>query len=92
MATKEKKTRKPRTPVDRSNETKAQKFSRLASKRVTKALKAIQNIGNLAGGGYERTPEQVKRIATLLNDATAGTLARFNAVQAAKKDEPALVI
>lgn len=78
MATK----RKPRQP---SNESKADKFSRLASKRVTKALKAIANIGNLSGGGYERTNEQVKKITDALTAAVNAVKARFEGQ--VKKDE-----
>ena len=90
--TKPKQTRAPRLPIDRSNETKAQKFSRLASKRVTKALKAIKNVGNLAGSGYDKTPDQVKRINALLTETVAATVARFTATVEKKKDEVALVI
>lgn len=71
--------RAPRQTVDRSNESKADKFKRLGNKRLNKALKAIKNIGNLSGAGYERTPDQVKTIQSKLDDAVKTTMARFTA-------------
>lgn len=66
-----------------ANETKAQKFVRLGNKRVPKALKAIRQIGQLAGSGYESSPEQRKKITDALNaevkavtDTFAGTRAK----------------
>lgn len=58
-------------------ETKAAKFSRLASARVTVAVKRISLIGNLAGSGYEYTEEQVDKIRQLLNEAVVAAMARF---------------
>jgi len=74
MATTPKKPRKETAPKD---ETKADKFSRLASKRVTKAVKAISNIGNLSGGGYEYNAGQVETIRKYITDATAAAMERF---------------
>jgi ACT domain-containing protein len=75
--TKPKKARKPRPPID-PNETKATKFSRLGNLRVNKALKMIGLIGNLAGSGYEYTPEQVNKITTALVQKIKSTMARFD--------------
>lgn len=52
-----------------ANETKADKFKRIAPMRVTKAIKAVSLIGNLGGSGYERTPEQVEKIGAALKEA-----------------------
>lgn len=41
-------------------ETKQQKFVRIAEPRVTRACKAISLLGNLAGSSYEYTEEQVE--------------------------------
>lgn len=49
-----------------TNETKAQKFVRLGNKRVPKALKAIKQIAQLGGNGYESSPEQRAKIVTAL--------------------------
>lgn len=68
-------TRKSTTPAD---ETKAAKFSRLASARVSKAVKAIKQIGNLSGNGYEKTPEQITAIKSHLVQAVNSTLAKFD--------------
>ena len=43
-------------------ETKAAKFSRLASARVRRAVKAINLVGALASAQYEKTPAQVDKI------------------------------
>lgn len=56
---------------------KSEKFSRLAKKRVGKALTAVKLIGNLSGSGYAYTPEQVTKINTLLNDAVKSVVSRF---------------
>lgn len=74
MATAPKKSRTA-TPKD---ETKAQKFSRLASMRVTAAIKKISLIGNLAGPGYEYTPAQLANIRTHLGKATEEALVKFD--------------
>jgi hypothetical protein len=54
------------TPIRKStidpNETKGQKFVRLANKRVPALLKGIDNLGNLASSNYEYTPEQVEKM------------------------------
>ncbi len=59
--------RKKGTSTVPANETKEQALLRLANKRVPKALKAIQMIGNLAG--YKPLPSQVKHIIDTLNGA-----------------------
>lgn len=60
-----------------AGESKSSKFSRLASARVTKTVKAISLIANLSGSGYEYTQEQVNKIESVLNKSVADTLARF---------------
>ena len=42
------------------NETKEQRFVRIAEPRVSRACKAVSRLGNLAGSGYEYTEEQVE--------------------------------
>lgn len=51
------------------NESKADRFRRLANMRVPKALKAITVIGNLSGSGYESTKEQREAITSALGKA-----------------------
>jgi hypothetical protein len=58
-------------------ETKAAKFSRLASARVTLAVKAINRIGALASAQYEKTPAQVDKIESYLNAAVRAAVGRL---------------
>ena len=53
---------------------------RLANQRVGQALKYLNLVGNLAGTGYEFTPEQKKQIITTLQDATTSVKDRFEGV------------
>ncbi len=48
------------------NESKSERFIRLAQPRVVKAIRTIQIIGNLGSGNYERTQEQVDKIVSVL--------------------------
>jgi len=68
-----------KTPAEKAAaaKEKAARFSKLASKRVTKALKYISLIGNLSGSGYTYTAEQVTKIETLLTDSVEAVMARF---------------
>jgi hypothetical protein len=58
-------------------ETKAAKFSRLASTRVKRAVKAINLVGALASAQYEKTPAQVDKIENYLNAAVRSAVARL---------------
>lgn len=71
-------TRKPRTPSAHADETKAQRFVRLAEARVSKTLKMIDNIGKLGGSNYERTPEQVNAIAAALHNGIEEALEKLD--------------
>lgn len=57
-------------PID-PNETKSAKFVRIANIRVVAALAAIEHLGKLGNPAYERSPEQIAMLASVLNDATA---------------------
>lgn len=71
--------RKPRAKKDPDapKETRAQKFSRLASARINTARKKISLLANLSGPGYEYTPEQVDKLAATLKQTCDDTMARF---------------
>lgn len=78
--------RKPLTEAEKAarkealaNESKSDKFRRLAKKRVPAALAKIKNVGNLGGSGYEYTAEQVEKIETALNNAVAATVEKLQA-------------
>lgn len=75
--------RKTTVPAD---ETKSQKFSRLASARTSKALKAIKNIGNLSGSSYEYTPDQANKIVAALNGAVKTVAEKLTAPKGSKSD------
>lgn len=68
---------KPSVASKAQAETKAQKFVRLAEKRVPAAIKKIMLIGNLSGPGYDPTAEQIKKIEDALATAVEATMARF---------------
>jgi hypothetical protein len=50
----------PATP--KGEESKREKFLRLASARTSKAIDAIRTLANLSGPGYEYTPEDVQKM------------------------------
>lgn len=60
-----------------ADETKQERFVRLAEKRVTKALAELRKIGNLAGPTYEYTEKQVKAIMMALERAVRDIADRF---------------
>lgn len=59
------------------NESKADKFRRIASPRVNKALDAIEKIGNCSSSSYEYTEEQVEAIFGAIEEAVRETKAKF---------------
>lgn len=60
-----------------ADESKAEKFRRLANARVNRALKDIALVGNLAASGYEKTPEQVEAVMRALRTAVDSTESKF---------------
>lgn len=58
-------------------ESKADKFKRLATKRVTRANKCIDLIGNLSTSQYEYTQEQVDTIVQTLSEHINSVQDRF---------------
>ncbi len=65
-------------------ENKHDKFKRLATLRVTNAIKKVELIGNLSSSGYEYTPEEVEKIFTSLQQTLDNTKSRFSK---SKKEE-----
>ena len=65
-------------------ESKHDKFKRLATQRVTNALKKIELIGNLSSSGYEYDPEEVDKIFVALQQTLDNTKNRFSK---SKKEE-----
>jgi len=65
-------------------ESKHDKFKRLATQRVTNAIKKVELIGNLSSSGYEYTPEEIEKIFTSLQQTLDNTKSRFSK---SKKEE-----
>lgn len=62
-------------------ETKHDKFKRLATQRVTNAVKKIDLIGNLATSSYEYSPEEAEKIFAALQQAVDGVKDRFSKIK-----------
>lgn len=59
------------------NETKEERFVRIAEPRVSRACKAVSLLGNLAGSGYEYTEEQVSSMFGAVQEALDTARAQF---------------
>lgn len=59
------------------NETKEERFVRIAEPRVSRACKAVSLLGNLAGSGYEYTEEQVDAMFGAVQEALDTARAQF---------------
>lgn len=70
-----------KSTVPRTAEQKALKFKEIGTKRLNKAIKAIEVIGNLAGSNYQRTEEQTKIIFNALREVVNDTEKKFAAKQ-----------
>lgn len=64
------------------NETKEQRFVRIAEPRVNRACKAVSLLGNLAGSGYEYTEEQVNAMFGAVQEALDTARAAFAELRA----------
>lgn len=60
-----------------SDETPAQRFSRIGSRRLQNVLTAMRVLRNCAGTGYEYTPEQVEKIDKYITEEKNKLLAAF---------------
>lgn len=69
-----------------ANETKAQKFVRLANFRVNKLLKSFKQLGQLGGNGYESTADQRKKIETILKDSLERAIGQMNKAPVASQE------
>lgn len=88
MATKKTSKKTPaKKAAAKTEETKAQKFSRLGSMRATKAINAMRALQKLANtNNYEYTPEQVAKIVDALKTEVEGVFNAFNAPGTAAKE------
>ena len=60
------------------NETKAQKFRRLATQRLGKILKYMNLFGNLSSSQYEKTEAQIQTIFAKIESKLSETHAKFS--------------
>jgi len=60
------------------NETKQDKFKRIATRRVRNAIKMVERIGKLSSYGYEYTDEDVEKIINALEEALNKLKASFS--------------
>jgi len=64
---------------NRPDESKKDRFKRVVTPRVNKALKAIGLVGNQAGAAYEYTPKDIGTIIAALSKAVADVQAQYSA-------------
>lgn len=63
--------------MDNTNESKAERFVRLAEPRVNRACKAISMIGHLAASSYEYTEKQVEAMFGAMQEELNAQKAKF---------------
>lgn len=80
--------RKPPPP----NETKRDRFVRIATERTRKAIHAIELLGNLASPHYSWEPRDQEAMVNALLDAVDRTAARFEAKAPRPKGLPEFTI
>ena len=73
-------------------ETKSQRFQRLATKRTQAALKKIRLLGNLTSSSYDYTPEQAAKIVSALRAAVGAVEGKFNRVRGTKASEASFTL
>ena len=66
--------------MDNTNESKAERFVRLAEPRVSRACKAISMIGHLAASSYENTEKQVEAMFDAMQQELNTQKAKFTKV------------
>lgn len=64
--------------MDNTNESKAERFVRLAEPRVSRACKAISLIGHLAASSYEYTEKQVEAMFGAMQEELNAQKAKFH--------------
>ena len=64
--------------MEKTAETKAERFIRVAEPRVGRACKAISLIGNFATGDYEYTEQQVVAMFGAMQEALNTAKAKFS--------------
>lgn len=75
--------RKANIPKD---ESKADRFVRVVTPRIVKAVKSISVVGYCAGSTYEYTPKQIQQIVDVLLDAVEGVNKKFTVKTVAERE------
>ncbi len=70
--------RSNREEIMAENESKSDKFKRLATKRVSKAIKSIEIIGKLSSSAYHYAEEDVEKIFSALQASLDNTKSSFS--------------
>jgi len=76
--------RKVRVSKVPEGETKQQKFVRLATARVNKVRKALDQIGLLGGASYESTDDQRNKIGDAIRECMEFNINRLSKVKMSK--------
>jgi len=71
--------------AENKGESKHDKFKRLATARVTNAIKKIEMIGNLSSSSYECSAEEVEKIFLNLQTTLDSTKKCFSKVKTEEK-------
>lgn len=64
--------------IETDSETRAEKFHRLAKKRMIRSLNAIRTIGNLSSNNYNYTAHEIELMRWTLIDQLDKTFAKFS--------------
>jgi hypothetical protein len=70
-----------------ANESKHDKFRRLAPKRVRNVLRCLRHVGNLSASGYESTDAERAKIVKAISDAFAETQRKLEHQRKESQDE-----
>lgn len=73
--------KKQRVKIDRTSESKEDRFIRIVEPRVQKAVKAIAILGNCTGSTYKYTDGQSLQILKGLQDALDTLAGQFSATK-----------
>lgn len=76
--------RKVRVSKVPEGETKQQKFVRLATARMNKVRKALDQIGQLGGAAYDSTEDQRKKMAEAIQECVDFNVNRLSKVKLSK--------
>ena len=68
------------------NESKSDRFKRIATKRVRSAIKKIELLGKLSSYGYEYADEDIEKIFTALQEALNNVKALFSTKKPKEKE------